>query len=273
MKVVGVCRFSLVGQGDWKKFSQTSGMSETEFILHYCNEIFSPARLERRFETFEHITLQSIAGQSDRNFLFFVLASALMPKSYKQRLQDICTTVPQVRLQFFDPTSVISAQEEAFKAARLSYPEVIQFRLDDDDAISQRHIKFLKKFLIPISSRNVPCAMSFTDVIYSVIGRQKKEVYNWHSPFLGCGTALFHPTRSIYGFGHFALPKRVMALTVPFVNGLVTHNGTNDTEAISDKPLSRRQMRELTSDDINRIISLDLSFLKDHGLRLAGLKP
>lgn len=272
MKIVGVCRFSLVGQGDWKGFARTAGMSESEVIHHRCKDLFSPVRLEQRFKTFEHITLQSIAGQTDKDFIFFVLASALMPKLYKQRLQDICAAVPQVRLQFFGPTSVISAQEEAFKFAGLSYPEVIQFRLDDDDAISQRYIKFVKKLLIPISSQNAPCAMSFTDVIYSVIGRPKKEIYKWHSPFFSCGTALFHPTRSVYGFGHFAFPKRVMALTVPFVNGLVTHNGTNDTEAISDKPLSRRQMQELSSDDLNRIISLDLNFLKDEGLRLAGLK-
>ena len=51
--------------------------------------LFSDARMDFRFACFEALTLPSLAGQTDRDFVHVVLYAQELPERYKRRLQDL----------------------------------------------------------------------------------------------------------------------------------------------------------------------------------------
>jgi hypothetical protein len=271
MDIVGICRFSLIGTGDWKGVSSADNELSDDFVAQRCAQMFTEERMNVRFRMFEHLTLASLKAQKDPDFIFIVLASDLMPDVYKRRLITLCATVPQAKLHFSPPIDVIGAQRSAMSKLGLEFSDIIQFRLDDDDALSIRYVHLLRTYLSRLIANGTPLAMSLTDIVYSVLGRDRPQRYHWHSPFFSCGAAMFHPSRSIYSFGHFAIPQRMPALTIPLVYGIVTHNGTNDTTALIDRPAARRQMRALSDEDMERIVSRDLTFLTPQSREIAGL--
>ncbi|CAM3188052.1 Putative rhamnosyl transferase [Paracoccus aminovorans] len=101
MQVVGICRFSLLGRGDWRPYRGKPDDEVGRIANEQAAKLFAPDRMERRLATFEHITLPSLKAQTDQNFIFLVAASELIPEEYKARLQKICDEVPQVVLRFF----------------------------------------------------------------------------------------------------------------------------------------------------------------------------
>ena len=135
MRIVGICRFSLVGRGDWKPWRMVPPGDEERVQEEQAAVLFSPDRLAARFALFQHVTLPSIAGQTDPDFNFLVLASELMPAAFRDRLQALCDTVPQVVLRFFPATTVGEAQARVFAEMGFRHGETVQFRLDDDDAL------------------------------------------------------------------------------------------------------------------------------------------
>src|SRR5690606_31963671 len=80
MVVVGLCRFSLVGRGDWKVYRDKSDDEILPIALKQAEQLFQPERIEARLKTFEHLTLASMQAQTDEDFHFIVLASEMMPQ-------------------------------------------------------------------------------------------------------------------------------------------------------------------------------------------------
>ncbi|WCR18530.1 glycosyltransferase [Paracoccus alcaliphilus] len=63
MKIVGICRFSLLGRGDWKVY-QGKPDSEVEAIAaEQARKLFAPERMEQRLAAFEHLTLAWRTGR------------------------------------------------------------------------------------------------------------------------------------------------------------------------------------------------------------------
>lgn len=129
LKIVGICRFSFLGRGDWKPYQGKPDADIDDVIEQQATVLFADARMESRFATFEHLTLASFRAQSDQDFKLIVLASELMPEPYKKKLMSLCGTVPQVKLRFLPPMDVPTAQHLAFKEFDLKYNEVRLRRL------------------------------------------------------------------------------------------------------------------------------------------------
>ena len=106
MRIVGLCRFSLVGRGDWRATRKKSPAEIGTMATDRAGMLFAPDRMEARFATFEHLTLASLKAQTDGDFTFVVLASSLMPEAWQDRLEALCASVPQVTLRYFPVTSV-----------------------------------------------------------------------------------------------------------------------------------------------------------------------
>ena len=113
MRIVGVCRFSLVGRGDWAAFRGADAEQEKAAIQEQAEKLFTPERMEARLKSFEQLTLASLKAQTDQDFLFVVLASELMPKRYRRRLEELCASIPQVTLRFFAPMATDHAQKKS----------------------------------------------------------------------------------------------------------------------------------------------------------------
>lgn len=270
LDIVGICRFSLLGRGDWKETGGKSGAELETILAARAEMLFAQSRMEERFSTFQHLTLRSLAAQSDKNFVFLVCASDRMPETYQQRLLDITRTVPQVRVRFFSETDVISAQTEFFKAEGLDLANCVQFRLDDDDCLFRDYVERLRHYAEQTRD-NTAFGFSFSDLIYSALNHPQGGVFHWHCPFLAAGAAIRHPRRSIYGFGHFAIPRRLPSVVVPGFYSLVTHRGNNDTKPVFLLPHAKAAMTRIQDAELTRIVARDLSYLDAKGLEVAGL--
>ncbi|MFT4012724.1 MAG: glycosyltransferase [Paracoccus sp. (in: a-proteobacteria)] len=270
MNIVGICRFSLLGRGDWKAYQ---GKSEAELEAVYrekAAELFAPDRMEARLATFEHLTLASLRAQSDQDFRFVVLASEQMPATYRARLDAICAAVPQVRVFYFGTTAVDEAQCVAFDRIRASFADTLQFRLDDDDCLCAEFVALLRQHASPLMTGDEPFSVSVAGVLYSVLNGQQKGIYRWPVSFMSAGTAVRHPTKSVYSFGHFALGRRFRSVIITGHQALVTNNGNNDT-SISPEIMRKRGMVRMRDDEVRPEILRDFAFLTPAGMKAAGL--
>lgn len=272
LEIVGICRFSLLGRGDWKATGGKSDAELEKISKERAEMLFSPQRMEERFATFEHLTLKSIASQRDQDFRFLVCASERMPAQYRQRLDAITADIPQVAVRYFPITDVITAQKTFFEALGINQKDCIQFRLDDDDCVFVRfteRLRFFGKRMAGLKAFGI----TFSDLIYSSLNHPEGGVFHWHRDFFSAGAALRHPTRSIYGYGHFAIPRRLPCVTVPHFMSLVTHRGNNDTPPIQTHPIARREVVRMNADKLAKEVAAHLPFLDETGLKVAGLIP
>lgn len=271
MRIVGLCRFSLVGRGDWRATRKMTPEQFRAMASERAGMLFAPHRLESRLARFEHLTLASLKGQTDPDFTFLVLASALMPESYQNRLEAICSQVPQVVLRYFPVTSTGAAQNVSFEELGIRYRDTLQFRLDDDDCVCADYVEVMRRHAAPMMDRAEGFAASLTGVMFSVLNRPGPLVYDWPVAFYSAGAALRHPRRSIFRFGHYALPQRFPHVTLPRGMALVTHDGTNDTTLPNEARKKRRGMTEMSPAAIRAARDEYFPFLTDAGMRVAGL--
>lgn len=269
MRVVGICRFSHVGRGDWKAY-QGKDASEMEALeKQQADTLFTSERMEARLRTFEQLTLASLEAQSDPDFLFVVLSSTLMPQTYRDRLVRLCETIPQVRLRFSSPCTITEAQKAAFKAFDINHADTIQVRLDDDDCLPNGFVEEVKK--ICTQAGDTPAfAITLSNCLYSVTHGPAAGAYHWPVSFLAAGLGLRHPRKSIFEFGHFALEKRFPNYRIADKFSLVTHNGNNDTSVSLDQMI-RRGMHRVEGAELKTIVDDNFGFLSAEAKEMSGL--
>lgn len=134
-QVLGFCRFSFFGPSDTK-------LSYDDRAAAFAS-LYAPDRMETRFLLFENLLLPSIRAQRDGRFTLYVLTSSCMPDRYKRRLTALCQPVPQIKLVFADTLNLGAVVNPIIGDPSLDQTGLVQFRIDDDDAISQRYIEKL----------------------------------------------------------------------------------------------------------------------------------
>jgi len=269
--IVGICRFSLLGRGDWKAY-QGEGIDDAQVVRQQADILFAPERLEARLRSFELLTLASLRGQSDQDFRFLVLSSELMPDGYRDRLTALCATVPQVTLRFCPVTTAAAAQRAVFRELRIPYPRTLQFRLDDDDCLA---VDFIRRMRAETAERMAGDEIFVAGphgVVYSSTGGAEAGVYDWPVDFMSAGAAIRHPGKSIYEFGHFRMATRFPAVVVGDCPSLVLHNGTNDTR-FTRAVIKKRGMRRMRPQRIEHMRRRFYPFLTPDACALAGLGP
>ena len=271
MLVAGICRFSLVGRGDWKAYQGKTDEEVEAIAADQAAMLFTTERMNKRLATFEHLTLASLKAQTDPDFMFIVLASKLMPKRFRERLEKICSEVPQVQLRFFGLTSAGEAQKKVFKEYALKFSEVLQFRLDDDDCLCVDYIASMKSHTKHLMERDEePFSATIHGVMYTKVNGPDTVIYNWPVDFFSAGAAVRHQSKSVYDFGHFALGHRFESVSISGRLSLVTNNGTNDTEFDAEM-IRKRRMSVMTQEQVNIAIDRNFAFLNDQGRKLSGI--
>lgn len=271
MRIVGLCRFSLLGRGDWRA---TRGMSAADFqsvATRRAAALYHPRRIEARLATFEHLTLASLKAQTDPDFTFVVLASSHMPEGLQDRLEALCARVPQVTLRYFPVMNAETAHDITFEELQIRHRDTLQFRLDDDDCVCADYIETMRRHAAPLMATEDIFAASLTGVMFSVVNRPRPLVYDWPVAFYSAGAAMRHPRRSIFRFGHYALPRRFPHVIVPRGMALVTHDGTNDTGPPDEVRRQRRGMTEMSPAAIRAARERYFPFLTATGRKIAGL--
>lgn len=272
MEILGVCRFSMLGRGDWKAYRNKTDDELEATYLERGKELFAPERIEHRLASFEHLTLNSLRNQTDSNFRFLVVSSDRMPEEYRVRLQAICESCPQVVLMFTEPMHITDVVRQYIDRSGLNLRDCVQFRLDDDDCVSRDYIRVLRRHAQAMWG-NGAFAVSFPSILYCVTDGPTEGVYEWFNPFLGAGVAVRHPGKTVFEFAHYRIPQRMIAVTDPGVPCIVTHAGDNDTPRHEPHILRKRGMEIANEERLARTIAKHFGFLSEEGLQLAALKP
>lgn len=271
INIIGICRFSMIGRGDWKAYRNRSDDELEEIYREKQQELFEPERLETRFRTFELLTLASLDAQTNQNFKFLVISSDRMPKKYREKLQKLCDARPNIILRFVPPMHVADAQLQILSEIGLELGDCLQFRLDDDDCLSKEFIRKLQKHGEMMWRYHSAFAISFPNVIYSVIDGETEGLYRWFNPFLGVGVAVRHPQRTVFGFAHYKMPTTLVATTDPSIASIVTHYGMNDTPRHLKETLKKRGMVKSSAEELDRLLTRHFDFLTPAGRKAAGL--
>lgn len=272
---MGICRFSFLGRCDW---AGTAGqaVSIADLLAQRRAMLYAPERLERRFIAFETLCLPSVKAQTDPDFRFWILTSPEMPRPSLDRLRDLCAGVPQIRLIVSDKRETVNALREPLReAAEAAGQPVIQFRVDDDDALSRHHVDRIRRHARRFS--DLPgFAISYPQgLVMGSYEGQPISYWRAHQPFLGAGAAvrMRGPGRCIYAYNHFQLPKHLPAFTdIDGLGYVQTRWDEGDSVAtiVAKFPkwfqqLSPAEFQHELADDFLFLKDIDLGFVERKG--------
>lgn len=129
-QLLGLCRFSYLG-GRGFQVRHASIEDRRAFL-------YDPARLARRWDWFEAVTLPALTAQTDPDYTLVLMTGPDLPQPYLGRLRGIAADYPQIRLELVPPM-----EHHRAACARAIHPHVDptaewvgQFKHDDDDAVS-----------------------------------------------------------------------------------------------------------------------------------------
>lgn len=265
VRIVGICRFSYSGLGGGFKRNHEN-LAEREAHL------YAPERMESRFRHFECLTLPSLAAQRDGDFSFVIVIGTTLPQPWRDRLHDLTAPVPQIRIVQKDVTrlnhhkALTSALKQELGA---NDTDSVQFRLDDDDAVSVHFIDRLRQAwteTAPIRADRPAVAVDFNSGHIVRLSRQGISARQVFPPFWSCAlAAMFRPGAedTVMTFPHHRIHTQMPALVCPdqemFLRAAHHDNDSMADRAPGDGPLfdklrplteeQRRQFREAFSVD------------------------
>lgn len=135
MQIIFETRFSYFGQSGWRSDASRDP-----------GQLFEPARLESRLDLFRRITLPSLAGQRDDDFLHIVLSSDDLPEPQKRKLELYVTEALGERAEvIYRPFGSAGHMFRDRVIERFGkQANVAQVVLDDDDALSNDYVSILR---------------------------------------------------------------------------------------------------------------------------------
>ena len=237
MQVIGLCRFSYPAKGGFQV--------EHDSIEDRMAFIWSRDRLEERFRLFETIALPCLKAQTDDDFTLAVLIGTAFPDEHRDRLHTLCADVPQIEIVEQPPRNNRKGCKEILNAARLRPDEpCIQFRYDDDDAVSVDFIANLRaaaRDVKPLASAHPCIGIDWPHGRVAEVGAHgiaATEIYRpYYVAALGVHVA-GNSTLTIHNFMHERIPRLMPCVTYPDRDMFVrTHNGYNDSRQKQVKPV------------------------------------
>lgn len=214
-RIVGICRFSFLGIGDWRLADPLRGGGEAAARAKVAARLYAPGRLAFRFRTFESLTLPSIRAQTDPDFRFIVLTSPDLPQPWMDRLVALCATTPQALLVISEAGDVNGALAAPLAQLAAEGDRLVQFRLDDDDCLPVNYITLLRRATLAMRryhafSFSLPRALLVTN--YPGQGPRRHEFVASHHA-AGLAVRPRSPAQTVFSFGHQAVASRFPALT------------------------------------------------------------
>lgn len=138
MQAIGLCRFSYPAKGGFQ--------IEHETLQDRLDFLYAKDRMEERFRFFETVALPCLRKQTDTDFDLIVVVGTQLPEQYRARLYDLTADIPQIHIHAEPPRKHREVMKDILNAARNDPSEpCLQFRYDDDDAISVDFIEKLRK--------------------------------------------------------------------------------------------------------------------------------
>jgi len=159
LQVLGLCR--------WSYPSQTGAFNNKGESLEALRaELYTPERMAVRLFFLEHLVLPSLRGQTDKDFTLLLMMGDSLPEPWRGQVLELIKDVDQVK-----PVFLPEGQNhmEACRVLMMEHRDqtadvVIEFRLDDDDAVARSFVERLRglyRQLRPIYKEHGRAAVDF----------------------------------------------------------------------------------------------------------------
>lgn len=229
MQAIGLCRFSYPALGGFQVGHET-----TEQRIAY---LYDEARLEERFRLLETVALPCLKAQTDSDFSMVFIVGDQFPEQHMARLESLIEDLPQAVIHREPPRRHREVMREVLNAARIHPKEpCLQFRYDDDDAVSVDFIAHLRRAVersagLIKDERSVAFDWPKGYVAeFDATGIRAAEIYR---PLNVAALAMYVKGGSpltIMNFAHEKLPRFMPTVTLPDAAMFVrSHNGSNDS--------------------------------------------
>lgn len=208
--IAGFCRFSYLGRSDFSALKKRE-MSPEDW-QDRARLLYDPDRLAARFAAFQQVCLPSILAQDDPRFVFVIITSPELPEPWMTRLRDLCGQSLNLHLEVVADRDLGRGiapllQDMTAMAGR----NLIQFRLDDDDALALGAVARLRRLadrMADLPQFGISMAHGVSVALYP---DRPVTPFLHDLPFLGAALAVrfAKPDRTVFSIGHFAV-QRVM---------------------------------------------------------------
>ncbi|WBU61896.1 glycosyltransferase [Paracoccus albus] len=270
-KIVGICRFSFLGRGDWIGMRGSKAVYPA-LLEKQAKLIYAPERLARRFAAFETVFLPWVRAQTDQDFELWLLTSPELPGQAMERLQLLCNAVPQMRVLTSDERVTDSALADALEqAAEAAGGPVMQFRIDDDDTLSRHYIARLRACMRRFDGIDGMAISMAGGLIVRSYANEPLSYWAAKQIFGSAGAAarFSSAARSIYSRNHFDLPRHLTAFSeVQNLNYVQLRWDEGDSAPRAQGNWDRRHValdpegfERLIEDDFPFLLGQDLSFM------------
>ncbi len=238
MQVIGLCRFSYPAIGGFQ-----IGHDSIEERIAY---LYAKDRLEERFRLLETVALPCLREQTDQEFDLLLVIGESLPKHHRDRLYDLTADIPQVTIITEPPRRQREVMKELMNKARKdpSAP-CLQFRHDDDDAISVDFIERLRQTLADcpgLIANNKSVAVDFNMGFVAELGADGIAASEVHRPYYVASLGMYvrgDCPLTIMNFHHEKILRFMPTITLADQPMFVrSHNGYNDSgQHKSNKPV------------------------------------
>lgn len=230
-KIVGHCRFSFFGPSNLHEKVTTE--EDARAVL------YAEHRMRTRFAFFERVCLPSLAAQTDRDCLILLLASAIMPDLYKERLARLVDGLPHVVAVFAETRDIAEAARAAYQD-HVGDDEALHFRVDDDDALAVDYVARLRT-LADMSQPGT--VLTFPSGLFCYQDPLGFVCFPKSTPFIGLGLARHNAPgdhTSPVTLGHKGLGRRHVSISDPRrIAYIQSYHGLNDSAWGHDRWLAR----------------------------------
>ena len=243
MQIIGLCRFSYPAYGGFQV--------EHETVEERIAFLYGEQRLEERFRLMETVALPCLKAQTDQDFELIIVIGDNLPKHHFERLHDLCENIPQIRIHAEPPRKQRTVMKEILNAARRDPSQpCLQFRHDDDDAVSVDFIERLRATVSDCSgliAKNRTVAFDFNRGYVAEVGAEGISATEIHRPYYVASMGMYieadcHLT--IMNFAHEKIHRFMPTVTITDAPMFVrTHNGYNDSR---QKPVKAIPVEALT---------------------------
>ena len=247
MQIIGLCRFSYPALGGFQV--------EHETIEDRIRYLYAEHRLEERFRLFETVALPCLRRQTDTGFDLILLVGDSLPDVHLNRLRDLTADIPQVRIIQKPPGRHREVMKKVINGVRKDPSKpCLQFRFDDDDAVS---VDFIERLRITTNQcrdflkhkRSV--AIDFSKGYVARIGPDGIAAAEVVAPWITAALAMYvrgGAGMTIMNFAHHRINQFMPAISLPDTPMWVrTHNDFNDSRQTGKS--SQPDLRPLTEED------------------------
>ncbi|MFV1599204.1 MULTISPECIES: putative rhamnosyl transferase [unclassified Phaeobacter] len=229
MQVIGLCRFSYPAIGGFQV--------EHDTLDERIAYLYAEARLKERFDLLERVALPCLRAQTDQDFTLVIVIGESLPAPHRARLRDLTADMPQVQIRARPPGNHRQVMKEVLNTARndLSAP-CLQFRHDDDDAVSVDFVERLRQTAGQcqgLIAQNQTVAIDFCKGFTARFASDGIYAAEGYRPYFVAAMGMYvagNCKQSIMNFAHHKIARFMPSITIPDAPMFVrTLNAYNDS--------------------------------------------